>query len=46
VTDIDEHGGEGGGDQQRLRPRQDGADRGEIGGKACGKPERKAEGLG
>ena len=46
VADIDEHGGEGRRDQQRLRPRQDRADRGEIGGKARGQPDREAEGIG
>ena len=41
VADIDEHGREGGGDQQRSLARQDGADRGEVGGKARDQPDRQ-----
>ena len=46
VADIDEHGGEGGCDQQRLRARQDRADRGEIGRETSGEPQRQAPGIG
>ena len=46
VTDIDEHGGKGGCDQQRLGARQDRADRGKIRGETRRKPQRQSPGIG
>ena len=46
VADIDEHGREGGSDQQRLPARQDRAQRREIGGKARHQPDRETPGIG
>ena len=46
VADIDEDGGKGRRDQERLRTRQDGAQGREIGGEADNQPDRQSEGIG
>ena len=46
VADVDEHGGERGCDQQRLRTGQDRAHRGQIGRKTGREPDRKTPGVG
>src|SRR6516164_11801927 len=46
VADIDEGGREGGRDQKRFGPRQDGADCGEIGCKTRGEPQQESPRIG